>query len=109
MAEELVITTNHVPRFVLDPGDLSLKEREEFTYLDWDAMERGDDYRSFIRYRGWVYDLSDCEGIFPLDKRWFYVSDTFFSGVLFRYAPDECNPDKLDPERVICANYYIKG
>ncbi len=106
MPDDIKIITNNVPRDIVNSWELTVAERAEFDYLDWDAIEDGRDSADFARYKGQLYDLGDTEGTFPADRRWFYVSDSFFSGVLFRYAPDECNPDEIDPERIICGRYY---
>lgn len=104
MADELTIITNHVPRLILEAYELSAKERAEFDYLDWDAIERGEESASFIRYKGTLYDLGDLERAdlppyHPLAQWDAFVSDTFFSGVVFRYVKD-------DYDHVICGRYY---
>jgi hypothetical protein len=105
------ITTNHHRREVIHEYQLTAKEREEFDYLDWAAMERGEDSRSFIRYHGVLYDLSDTEpgpgsqGMPPSLKDWScYRSDTYFSGVVFRWVQDD--PPYSDDWLVICGSYY---
>jgi hypothetical protein len=98
---DVEIITNNVPREILDASQLTEAERKDFDYLDWDALEEGRDSASFIRYRGELYDLNDTEGTFPADRRWFYRSDSFFSGVLFRYAPS-------DTDYIICGRYYAR-
>jgi hypothetical protein len=103
---DLTIVTNNVPRDIIDSWNVSLADRAEFDYLDWDALDLGNDSRSFVRFKGELYDLGETEGTFPFDRRWFYRSHSYFSGVLFRYAPDPDRPDKIDPERIICATYY---
>lgn len=35
------IVTNNVPRFTIDAYELSPKERTEFDYLDWAAIDDG--------------------------------------------------------------------
>lgn len=102
MADTLTIITNHVPRDIVDGWELTPQEREEFDYLDWDAIERGEDSASFVRYKGELYDLGDLErptsDIFP---GWdAYLSDTFFSGVLFRYVEDDGD------WRIVMGRYY---
>lgn len=100
--DTLTITTNSVPRDVLDGFELTAAEREEFDYIDWAAIEDGRDSASFFRYKGEVYDLGDCEtstaAANPFPGWDGYYSQTFFSGVLFRYCDDF--------ERVIVARYY---
>ena len=107
---DITIITNNVPRDIVESWELTPAERAEFDYLDWDKLAAGEDSRSFFRYRGEIYDLGDFgEGTFPYDRRWSYQSDSFFSGVLVRCAPnpdDPTNPDSIDDERVICGRYY---
>ena len=104
---ELRIISNNVPRAIVQAWELTEAERAEFDYLDWSAIERGEGTREFVRYRGETYDLEDTEGIFPADRRWFYQSDSFFSGVLFRYARAENprHPEDIDPDYIICGRY----
>src|SRR4051812_34571869 len=97
------VKTNYVPRDVVNAWELTPGEREEFDYLDWQAIERGEASASFFRYKGSVYDLGDFERasstMFP---DWDgYYSETFFSGVLVRYVEDF--------ERVIVGRYYARG
>lgn len=109
MSDKLTITTNHHLREVIDAWQLSAAEREQFDYLDWVAIDDGRDSASFVRYKGELYDLSDFQVIdrmAPTDfKGWDgYASDSFFSGMLVRYARDEWG--ELDPEYVIVGYYY---
>ena len=86
------VITNNVPRTVLDGWELTTSERQEFDYLDWDAIERGDDSRSFVRYKGQVIDLGDLGESVPSELRelgWHnWQSDGFYSGLAFRWADD---------------------
>lgn len=93
--ETVRIVTNNVPRLVLDASDLTAKERAEFDYLDWDALERGEASASFVRYRGVTYDLGEftyngnLSEFSPLRSWDGHLSDSFFSGVVIRYVdPD---------------------
>jgi len=82
------IVTNHVPRFTIDAFELSDDERSQFDYLDWDAIDRGEDSASFVRYRGWLYDVGEFVRVD--DLYWHGIAtDTFFSGVLIRLVDDE--------------------
>lgn len=99
----LTIICNNVPRDLIDAWELTEAERAEFDYLAWDKIEAGEDSASFFRYKGEVYDLGDCEttsstaNIFP---QWDgYYSQTFFSGVLVRYADEHF-------ETVVVGRYY---
>lgn len=53
------IITNNVPRDVIDAWELNAKERTEFDYKDWEAIDDGRDSASFIRYKNQLYDLSE--------------------------------------------------
>jgi hypothetical protein len=75
---------------------LTAKERAEFDYLDWQAIDNGEDSASFFHYKGWLYHLNDAMGINPKElpsdsflKDWHgYYGDSYFSGVLVRYTKD---------------------
>lgn len=92
------IITNHVPRLMIDAYELTAVERKEFDYIDWDRVDEGEISGSFVRYKGWIYDLGDMMPA-PIDGWDAIVNETFFSGALFRYAPN-------DNDRVICGRYY---
>ena len=107
----VTIRTNNVPREVLNRWELTPEESAEFDYL-------GDDEGSFFRYRGDVYDLGEfsriiapgAESLHPMEcaepasQGWDgYVSDSFFSGMLVRWARDENG--RVDAERVIVGLY----
>lgn len=103
MASKYTVVTNNQPRDVIEVWELTDKERTEFDYLDWAAIERGEDSATFIRYRGGTYDLGEfmlCRGM-PLSSpliAWDgYLSDSFFSGILVRYVENA--------ERVIVARF----
>ncbi len=101
MSDSLRIVTNSHPRDVVDAWELPQSARAEFDYLDWDALERGDDSASFVKYRGEWYDLGDvmrAEGSIAKLGWDGFNSDSFFSGIAFRYV-DNC-------ERVIVARVF---
>ena len=87
------VKTNNVPRDVIEAYELTEQEREEFDYLDWDAIDNGEDSATFLRYKGELYDLSEFEAI---PHRWVdgwrnwhgYQSDSFFSGLVIRFTDD---------------------
>ena len=94
------ISTNNQPRDIVDAWELSADEREEFDYLDWPAIESGNDSAQFFRYRGQVYDLGEFMTTSGMDelKHWHgYASDSYFSGIVVRYCDDY--------ERVIVGTY----
>lgn len=112
------IRTNNVPRDIINAWELTPAERAEFDYLDWPAIDDGRDSRDFFRYRGRLYDLSEFSRIIPpgserhhpmeCDSRSFigwdgYQSDSYFSGLLIRWARDDSG--EPDFERVIVGAY----
>ena len=90
---EMRIITNNVPRDIIDAWELSADEREEFDYLDWAAIEQGNDSASFFRYRGQLYDLSEFtvwdNPASPTRGKWDgFRSDSYFSAIVVRYVDD---------------------
>ena len=93
------ITTNRIPRPLLPLTDLPSSWR------DFDYIEDPHEYR-LVQYKGVWYDVWDsmrCPGAeAPAATRhafagWDgYISDSYFSGVLFRFADEDC---------VVCATY----
>jgi hypothetical protein len=99
---ELTIITNNVPREVVEAYELPIEVRDEFDYLDWTNIEMGWDDRQFVQYKDQWYDLGDfistnAPGLDAFSEWDAYVSDSFFSGVLVKYA---------DLEHVIMGRYY---
>lgn len=97
------VITNHVPRALVDAWELTPAERDEFIYLDWQAIEEGRDSASFVRYRGELYDLAEFTAwdnpASPTRERWDGMrSDSYFSGLVVRYAED--------PDYVVVGRYY---
>jgi len=93
----MLIKTNNVPRDVIDAYELTTDEREQFDYLDWAAIERGEDSASFFRYRGEVYDLGEfvanmrdtgggTTGTGDLSAWDGFMADSFFSAIVVRYV-----------------------
>jgi hypothetical protein len=87
------VKTNNVPRDVIEGYELSPAEREEFDYIDWSAVERGQASPTFFRYKGELHDLGEFTvwASTPHDelKKWDgYRSDTFFSALVVRYVDD---------------------
>jgi hypothetical protein len=100
---ELTVITNNVPRDIIEAYELSARERAKFDYLDWQAIERGEDSASFFRFKGDIYDLGEFErwsgpAFSPLAKWDGHRSDTFFSGLVVRYCDDH--------ERIIVGRFY---
>jgi hypothetical protein len=104
MSDHLTIRTNNVPRVIVDAWELSPDERGDFDYLDWEAIERGSDSASFLRYRGEIYDLGEFQTtgglpeFSPLRAWDGYISDSYFSGIVVRYVND-C-------EEIVCGTFY---
>lgn len=97
------IITNHVPREIIDGWELTAKEREEFDYLNWPAIQEGNDSASFFRYRGELYDLGEFLRVenSPMLSDWSgYSSDSFFSGTLVKYVT------KDHDQMVVVGRYY---
>lgn len=96
----LTVKTNNVPRDVLDACELTLAERANFDYLDWPALERGEESASFFRFKGRVYDLGGfMVSTDPQLAGWDgYESDTFFSVTLVRFVENG--------ERVVVGRVY---
>jgi hypothetical protein len=97
------IITNNVPRDIVDAYELTLDERKEFDYLDWDAIDNGTDSASFVRYKGDLIDLGEFSSTTLVTVQPFadwdgYTSDSFFSGTVIRYTSDH--------ESVIMGRYY---
>jgi hypothetical protein len=112
----VTITTNNVPRDIIYGYELTESERAEFDYIDWQKVEDGTgDIGEFVRYKGQLYDLNDTEGKSQSEDLagWdMYISDSFFSGVVFRYPrePSTYCPDRyadIDTEHIIVGRYYV--
>lgn len=79
------IITNNVPRNCISWHELTPAEQHEFEYLETAAEQ---DYASFFRYRGNVYDFGEFLRIDPPSYWDGYLSDSFFSGILIRLVDD---------------------
>lgn len=103
MADGLQITTNNVPRLLLDWAELTDRERRDFDWIE-NPDESGE---SFFRYRGAVYCLSEFmrtpadSGLEDWDG---YHSETYFSGILVRHVREDWGA--IDRDRVICGRYF---
>lgn len=96
------IRTNNTPRLIVDAYELTAKERKEFDYLDWPAIDAGFDSANFFRYKGQLYDLGEfmrCDTAFGLSAWDGYFSDSMYSGVLVKYAG-------RDSDHVIVGMYF---
>lgn len=88
----VTIITDHKPRKLWSFEDLPKRWQKEFDYL-------GDDDKTdarFVKYHRWWYDTFDTQRIEREDfwsseqfRQWdSYRSDSYFSGVLFRFDED---------------------
>ena len=95
---KLTIISNYHERDILTWYDLTEKEQSEFDWIE-DSDTLDVDSAEFVRYRGWVYCLSDMVAIknphwgfgnnSPFPDYWHaYEGDNFFSGVLVHYNED---------------------
>ena len=94
--------TNNVPRFTLDAFELTPKERDDFDYLPWDAIEVGAGGATFVKFKGQLYDLGEfmrCAGACGMEGWDGYYSDSAFSGVLIKYVGN-------DADSVIVGQYF---
>ena len=85
MTATLKITTNNVPRDLIQGYELSDKEKAEFDYIDKEEI----DGHNFFRYKGLVYDLGEFMRVghsFGLQGWDGYHSDSAFSGILVKYV-----------------------
>lgn len=94
------IITNNVPRHLIYGYELTDMERAEFDYYSDDDIVNA----SFVRYKGQLYDVGEFmrwNGVqdSPLAKWDGYMSDSYFSGTLVRFADSSC-------ESVIMARYF---
>jgi hypothetical protein len=88
------VTTNNVPRDIVDACELTPAERETFDYLDWPAIDEGRDSASFVRYKDELYDLGGFMRVEPggelAAEGWHgAAADSFFSGLLIRFVNDD--------------------
>lgn len=84
------IITNNKPRPLVALADLPIKTQADFDYVLPD-----DGSCRFVKYKGAWYDVYDSQNIgrelgFDQFKGWHgIVSDSFFSGVLFKLCDDD--------------------
>jgi hypothetical protein len=102
IVDSITVKTNRIPRDLVSWFDVPPAIREDwFSYVDEDERYS---YR-FVEYRGSWYDVNDSESTYSLGfnsafKAWDgIVTESFFSGVLFKYADSNC-------ESVIVGRYY---
>jgi len=103
-----IITNNH-PRDVIEAWELDGptldKIKKEFDYIAWDDVESGTYNVHFFQYKGELYDLDEFQPTsgYPADsplREWSgYISDTFFSGVLIKWANE-------DMDKIVVGRFY---
>ena len=90
------IKTNNQPRDIVFGFELPDAILSEFDYLEGEELL----FAQFVKYKGQWYHLGDVESPHDLPessplKQWDgYVSETFFSAVVFKFTDDS--------RRVIC-------
>ena len=116
---QITVKTNNTKRDVLQWHDLTDKEKEEFDYIDTEEKQYS---AEFFRYRGSCYDISEFQRITAPGaclNGWAYVAhdnedgtqsplrkwdaiqtDSYFSGIVFRYVPD------TDCEQIVVGRVY---
>lgn len=111
------IVTNNVPRDVISGYEMDPKILKKEFDIDIEGMN--DDQigdlcsMEFVKFRGVWYDLQDFittrpgpwnHGLPEEFREWDgYSSDSFFSGILLKYARED---DRIDHERVVLGTYY---
>lgn len=104
MPDLLTVITNHHERKVIEAWELPESKRKDFDYLDWPAILEGSDSARFVEYRGQIYDLDEFTRTPEPLRDWDgYLSDSYFSGVVFKWAMDG---REIVPEYVIMGRYY---
>jgi len=115
----LTIVTNNVPRDVVNGYEMDPKILFDEFDIDANDPELDEDMiadlcsMQFVKFRGVWYDLQDFittspgpwnHGLPEEFKDWDgYSSDSFFSGVLLKYARDD---DRMDFDQVVMGTYY---
>ena len=99
---KIQIKTNNVPRPLVPLCDLPKNVQADFDYVNEDDYEC-----RFVQYKGTWYDVYDTQtvgtarggsAVVGFDGWDSFLSDSFFSGVLFRFADHE-------HDRVVCGTY----
>lgn len=87
------VTTNNIPRPLIDAIQLTDKERKQFDYLDWSKIDDGRDSAWFFRYRGQLYSLdqfmrTESNGDLANAGWQGYHADSMSTGTVVRYCDD---------------------
>lgn len=106
MSHCYMITTNHHVRETIDGWNVPADVRAEFDYVDWEAIDKGEDSRDFVKYRGQWVDLSDVmvapDSLKALGWDGFNA-DSYWSGLAFRYF----DRDGYELDGVVIASVYV--
>lgn len=102
------VVTNNVPRELIEGDTLTEKERKEFDYLDWRAIDAGEDSASFFRYKGDLIDLGTVialsSGSELSDAGWEgIVSWSYSNGLVTRFVYEQ--GDAL----IVVGYFYVTG
>lgn len=101
------ITTNNVPRWLIQESELTPEERKEFDYIDWEYVDAGQSSANFFRYKGQLCDLGEfmkCDHAFGMEGWDGYFGETAWSGLLVRYARVD---SKTDDDKIIVGRYTL--
>lgn len=94
MTSGFTTRTNNCYRNLKHGYEMPKKLRPDFDYIGIEEF----DCHDFVEYKGEWYDLSSFV-LWP-EKCWDgYISDSFFSGIVIKYHPD-------DNDRVMMGTYY---
>lgn len=95
------IRTNNKPRLIIHACQLTEKERATFDWIDWSAIDTGNDSAYFFRYKGQLYSLDEFTKYSHVEFKaqgWDgYYSDSYFSGILVKFP---------DQDHVIIGQYF---
>lgn len=105
------VTTNNASRLLVDAYEMTAKEREAFDYLDWDAIESGEDSPTFVRYRGELIPLNDFSASWGLRSEsglpdWLegwdgFLAGSMSTGLVIKFVRD-------DNDRVIIGSFVVE-
>lgn len=112
---KIEIKTNNHKRDLVSLYELPEKAQSDFDYVD----KEDSSYR-FVNYRGNWYDVYESQAILrrehagcfsmsvdedsPFAKWNAIQSDSYFSGIVFRYPKDDCGREDFD--HIICGTYF---
>ena len=110
MSDTIMVVTNNKPRELVAWHQLPTEQQR----VDFDYVTGEDQFSTrFVQYRGSWYDTGDTEGTprSPYFQGWdLYITETFFSGVLFRFPKTgEVGRDGdpiYDYDSVVVGRYY---